>query len=432
MSEHERTIRLSRLGLAEERIAALAKRARRLGLEEPTLTAGEPFPDPDARAPADLDRFQHAAWTAPLVVAVTVTGPDVLLAGWVVLAVVDHLPAEDGGLSNVTRTLPGQELPEGLDADALKPDCDHCGHDRRRARTFLLSHETQGTKQVGSTCLQDFAGLNRSPESALLFLADLDRVTEFDDEDGQGGGGGSSYFGLQDLLVWTAASIRTDGWLSRVKARDMYPPGRATADWALEFMFPGLKTERPEATTGDRWQAARGLVWARRITDEQAAGSDYLRNCRAVARAGYIGAKQVGIAASIVSSYQRSVSRLQERRERALLSDVLVAGATSGDAGQRAEFRVRLLANPLPRESEWGCSWLHRWADLETGALLIWWGTNGAAGKLEDLGADVAGWEGTIRGTVKRHGDYQGEAQTQLARVMVPKPKTKRKRRRTA
>ena len=131
----EATFRVLRRNLPElhGRIGALARRAERLGTS------------PLALRDAGQGDDQHAL--------VVLEGEPPALAGWTVVAVVDHRGA-DATLSVVSSGAPT------LDPQRFRtPRCDHCGLRRRRVDTFVVWHAaTQRLRQVGTGCLRGFLG----------------------------------------------------------------------------------------------------------------------------------------------------------------------------------------------------------------------------------------------------------------------------------
>jgi hypothetical protein len=394
------TINLSRLGRVQDAVSGLAKRAKRLGLEAPAITIiSEPRTEEGRE-----------------VIDVRVTGvPSVTFGGWTFLGRIAHMRDETTGapLNMITGT--------GATADddatlagyrAAAPDCGHCGTRRLRASTFVLRHTDGSVKQVGSTCLTDFLpSVGRNVEDVVFLASELERILIGDGEGGEGGGpGGSRYISLRKYLLWVAADIRQHGWISR-KDADLKACG-ATADLAWNAMLSSkTKAEhRPEAR--DRWTAYRALVWARRLPESEQAQSSYLNNLHVVARAGLLDHRTMGIAASMVSAHQRALGRACERKG---LEDGLNPDAVTGTPKARITLRARLIAPVRAVDSAYGVSMQHRFMDLQTGAELVWWASEGAADKVPD---DVRpGWEGEITATVKAHGSFRGRRQTTILRV---------------
>jgi hypothetical protein len=84
-----------------------------------------------------------------------------------------------------------------------------------------------------------------------------------------------------------------------------------------------------------------------------------------------------------------------------------------GEVGKRVEAKA-LYEAMIPIETAYGRSYLRKFR-TEDGAVLAWF-----SGSYPDgLGRDDLGKWVTIKGTVKAHKDYNGEAQTSLTRIKV-------------
>ena len=427
----------SRMGWLTEKVNHLNKRARRLHLPQVLVVKeGEPF---EKETTILFERGESRVVMA-MYQKIMVTGPEVKLAGWSFLAALDHLQDEKGETITIIRKMPS--APEGLNLEAYrtaKADCNHCGHDRRRNSTFIIRNEAGVTKQVGSTCIKDFTGLDRDPVTMLQLAADwVLLVTEAGDESEGFGGGerGDNCLSLKTYLPWVAKCIREGGWLARKYADGLGK--RATADIASQEMFdkhnPRLpQKERDRITTPeprDVVAAYRAIVWGKKLTPKPE--QDYLFNLKALATAGYMTGKHFGLAASMVSSYQRSRDQLKRRLS---LRAGMNKDATSGTPKVRQDFRVRCLSNPRGFEGAYGTTFKCEWMDLDTGALLIWWASENAYRSIDqaftyrvkgEQDETVAtnhpfrpGYETVIKATVKGHGSYQGWMQTTLNRVAV-------------
>lgn len=121
--------------------AAAAKMCERVGLPAPTMS-------------------QTSDWA-------TLSVPSAAAAGWRVVA---HKEAAGEGLVKVWTK------DESLLVHARRPcACEHCGTNRRRVESFVLSNGDK-TIEVGSTCLNDFTGANFLPtaRAAVRGLSELE------------------------------------------------------------------------------------------------------------------------------------------------------------------------------------------------------------------------------------------------------------------
>ena len=159
--------------------------------------------------------------------------------------------------------------------------------------------------------------------------------------------------------------------------------------------------------------AYRSIIWARR----QPPSNDFLHTIRALASQGLIEFKHSGFAAAIVSAYLRDKDRLKV--ERGLFSGWNREARISG-AGRRV-FRVRLVAMPRACESAYGVTYLIKFLDLDTGALLTTFASEGIAEARPD--SIALGSEFEIKATLgNKTRSFNGAAETSISRVAWPSP----------
>lgn len=374
----------------ERRVEELNRRALKLGLTPLTVSYG----------PTYVQELESGKGRE--VVDVTVSGEAPKLAGWTLVAVLDH-----DGPETVLSRVPGTDV--NLDAyrDA-RPFCSHCNTTRRRLETFVVIHEDGRLAQVGRDCLADFLG-GKSP-AAVLFLAGWVREVGALDEEGGlfGGSSAPDAFNPIDFLAAASATIRIDGWLSRGKAYEMGARGRASADlaWELIALRPSNEEQRRwyaarEATAADVELATAALAWAQ--AQDPADASEYLANLGRTARKGWVKAKDAGILASAVPSFTKVREReIAAKNAPALLNEWF------GTVGVRArKLRLTVLGVSY-HESQFGTTTLVRFADAE-GRRAKWW----ASGSRNfEQGAVVV-----IDATVKSHETWKDVRETVLTRA---------------
>lgn len=332
---------------------------------------------------------------------VTITGSAPRLAGWTFVATLQH--EEEG---TVIRTVPTVELEEGaLKAyRAAKPVCDHCDIKRKRNDTFIVRNEVGDLKQVGRNCLGDFLGTTSPQDAARLadLLTGLDEVLS----DGSwGGGSGPIVADLEEYLGYVARSMRENGWLSRTAARAQDRGHAATANQAWQSLFPMSPDDRKHALvpeTEDAKRAEQALAWAENFFEGRDL-NDFEHNLHIITMGGTVTYRTAGIAASLISCWERETGR-QLERERAK-KERRVSTGYLGTPGKREIFRAR-LEGVISLEGQYGVTTIHRFYTVE-GQLLIW--KTGSA-RLE------VGTEYEIKGTVKEHSLYREEMQTVLSR----------------
>lgn len=327
---------------------------------------------------------------------VSVTGETPKINGWTFMGTIDHK-----GKGNLLRSVPGAgELP--IKYRTAEPICDHCGVMRRRNETFILRCDGDGSyKQIGRQCIRDFIGydVDAFVESAK-WLSGL----EPSDSDGEGGYGGKSRdISLLGYLAHVHAIIRTVGWMSKKDAE--IRGERPTAGRATENMFP-LPRYRHLAiplTDKDHAVAAAARDWAQALTGK----SDYEYNLSVVAASDYIEWNEIGLAASMISGLFRHQEAELKRVERV---KSLKGSQHLGTVGERLKAVPALVYGYRSFEGRYGATHMFRLRTVDN-SVLVWF-----ASSAQDcsIGDNVV-----LDGTVKKHDEYEGIAQTVLTRCNV-------------
>lgn len=420
------------LSTIQAKLDKLARKAERLGTTTIIYALGE-FKDlPYARTNDGLKRLKSEAAIADAKAAdalvyfrfreVTVTGTTPRLAGWSFVATLQHLADDKGQAINLLRTVPSFKgsLPVHF-RTATPENCDHCHRViRTRKDTFVVRHEDGTWKQVGRTCTQDFLG-GKDPHAVAAGLDLLLRI--FSDmgeaEEGFGGfgGGGSAIrYGMDRFLAVVAMMIRLDGWTSRGKAREADGMLTATADSALEYLTPPRGPQalaqwerwvssRP-VTDEDREVAQKALDFAQEVLAAKTERSDYEHNLYVATVQSTVDHRLSGITASLVPYYLKEVERrvIREAELRRVRDSKYL-----GTVDEKLIVDVQ-VAKVLPFEGFHGTKYLHKLITPE-GDSLVWWNSGSSDSNLK-LGETY-----TIKGTVKKHEEYEGVKQTTLLRV---------------
>lgn len=386
------------------RIEKLNKRARKLGVPEIQV---EQIGIEDRKVNKDSSATYR-------VIFVKVFGAAPKIAGWTFIATIHPVSDENGALiGNEVRPVPGQEIPAQYRNATLH--CDHCHTDRRRNDVFVVRNEAGETKQIGRNCLRDFLG-HTNPEMYAALAEMIRDAHDFaeDSEEYCGGGHGKYRVPLDEVLTKSACLIRCEGWLAKSKAGIgesctssevfgwLFDP-----KWRSSDKWHGVK---PQITEADKHTADEVEEWLQAIDPNT--DNDYMYNLSLLGRAKMIEQRQVGIAASAISSFLREQEREINRRK---LADLHKASAYVGELKQRLEFNLTL---EFTREysSDFGVTTLYKFVD-ESSNVIVWWSSN----NLEiEVGQTV-----TVKATIKKHEERDGIKQTVVTRgkllAMAPK-----------
>lgn len=405
----------------KQRMAALAKRAAKLGVEAPSYVIGETFDVPKKKLKPGFTYERAEVWgpSAYMTVLirkyrVEVVGRAPKFAGWTFASTLQHL--EDG--ETLVRNIAKIEAP--VEYRSAGPDCQHCNHKRRRNDTFLVVHDDGTWRQVGSTCIRDFLG-HDSPQSIAAeaeYLAEAIGIGCGGEE--SGGGRVVERIAVEDFLPVVAACMNAFGWISSKRAREELKSSTASDAWSVCFPSPMSKPLRnprtdekisSEVTPECTARAVAAIEWVRDLPDQGL--NEYLHNCRAIVRAGAVEGRMVGYAASILIAYDKHMERVRERVARPESLHV-------GEVGKRERFTVTQVA-VKEIDGDYGCIYLHLFSDA-AGNDLRWFGSgrlwkNGStagSGPMADQVKDGETIE--IVATVKKHDEYKGRKQTVLSR----------------
>lgn len=384
-------------------ISALNKRAKRIGVQPAVATRvgdGIAIFDVWDRQGNRTDKVRCHY------VDYVVTGEKPVIAGWAFVATIQHA----GEAGNVLRTIPGVELPEQY-RNATPEHCDHCGMVRNRKDTYIVRNvETGEYRQVGSSCLRDFTGTNATPEAIarragwLFDFAGLGSYGRLGDSLGDN---------LAEYLTVVSAVIRDSGWLSKSAVYNGSGYGIPTAQLAEQVMHPfhGSKDQLAYAakitesiTESDTKRASATIDYVRDMAGLEGL-NDYLHNLTVVIAGDYVPERGYGLAASAIPFYMREMEKIELRKVRESKPVSQHIGAIGGKIETHVTIvSVRELA------SDYGTTLLVKMAD-DAGNDITWF----ASGNVNP----EAGQSYTLRGTVKKHDTYNGQAQTVVTRCKL-------------
>lgn len=396
-------------------VARMARRAVKLALPPPTLRTVRTYRVPQVQF---FDHDGRRRWrdvrdgepeipgAAYQVVErhdVELSGELPALAGWAIVAALARVETDEGA-AVVVRSVPGAgELPPSFRDPLAAGDCDHCRMRRPRTVTYVLRETgSNRARRVGSSCLADFLRSGSAEDligyaEGLLAIREALAAGDPDDEDG--GRGRQAWLPVPFLAAVVARSRRW-GFVSRRQAEER--GGLSTAD-AIAWPPTRIQCEedRPvPVTPADLETATAALEWARDLEGL----SDYLHNCRTVARMGAWTRSEIGIGASIATAYDRELARKREA------DDAAATSTHQGTVGKRAVFALTLLSfRVLP--GDYGPRCLTKWRDA-AGNRFTWYATG------EHAPAEV-GDTVNLKATVKAHESKRGFAETLLTRGAV-------------
>lgn len=383
-----------RMGEFMRKIAVIQAQAHKLDLPLWDVFVG----DKEWRSvnPYPVDLYPGRIDDSPLKIegfSVSIVGQSPVLAGWRFLAKIEH--GKGGNL--VKRMAGGDSSP--AEWHTCGPDCDHCNVARDRKNTYMLqSIDTGDVKHVGSTCVQDFLGQEqRDPERiAAMFdrVMELERDFEYD-PDKEVGGGMSSYGVAPEVLMASVLKIvqEDSGYLSTEKAESLHCLNTG------DRLRAAFWDKKPTPDGGHIDRAREVVAW---LKEQKTVGSLWLRNIAYLAERPCITCKDAGLFASGYVAWNRDLQK-QLRTERGL-------GDWIGEAGEKIT-KAATLERQGGFENAFGFVSVLSFRDEEGNGMV--WKTQSPPRGL------VLGSTYHVSATVKAHGEYGGEKQTEIIRAKV-------------
>jgi len=385
----------------QKAIDKLNRKAAKLGCDPLVLTFDNPHVKELNQHPLN-GRKLDPAWKFDMIDA-TLTFAVPTLNGYELVARLDLF-----GNVVMVAAVPGQVVPDKY-KHLDRIDCDHCGHKRARKHSILVRHiETNEYMQVGTTCVKDFFGFH--DPAGFMFKASIllsGIVGCLDEEKGFKNNSDCYGYDFPETFVMSAACIRHWGWMSRGKAMHNDAAGPATADHVIDNLnpWPNMPEELKVGGVTEEDKEEARLAWEYWQTVEHK-NNDYLLNCCKLIEIGFVPAKYMGLAVSMVSSYQRHALKLKERE---LMKAKHGESNHVGAVGERLKgIKVQCIYN-RDFENEWGMKTLYSFRDASGNIYKTWYSG--------DAWGACQGDHLTIDGTVKKHDEFKGEKQTMLTRV---------------
>lgn len=332
-------------------------------------------------------------------IAVEVSGT-AHISDWEFIATIEHADP-----MNIIRSFrPEVEVPERFyTADTY---CEHCHTRRYRKDTYIVRNTQTGEfKQVGKSCLKDFTG-GLSAEQVAQYIAWFDEVIK-----GEAAMPGFKHYdSTEEILLNAVESVRLYGFTKT----ECYAGATSTktvvlqqvhhfGDYNKRIRDDGFDPDRK----GNAEKATAILAWVESLPME----FGYISNLKVALSRSYCESRDVGIICSAVASYDREVER-QERKARELKQ--ASKSQWVGNEGDRLELHnlsVRLLTS---WDTEFGYTYLYKFVD-EKGNTFTW-----KTGKwLSDTDIIPEDMRISLKGTVKKHTEFNKELQTELTRCKV-------------
>ena len=386
-------------------IEKINKKARKFGCDELKLT----IVDNGAVYKTDECPYTGRILLSPIVIEMveaTLEYEIPKIDGWELVAKLDIYPSENEDVVMVSPVPDTYVPPEYQNATSIK--CDHCGWNRNRHHSVLLKHtETGEYKEVGSSCVKDFFG--HDPRGFMLMAGiKFSSLVEGTYSEKLGGRRIWSYE-LIDVLRYSSASVTKWGWRSRKVAYEY--GGEATSDHVWDNLEPWPKMpESAKVQVGeeDVELAEKILAYFKELDPGD---NDYLLNLVKLTKLGYVPAKMMGYACSMIKAYEKAMAREEKIKEREEKEKGMPKSEHVGSVGERLRgIRVEVLF-VKHLETDFGESTLYTFRDALGNVYKTFYSGYSWSAEKEDVLI--------MDGTVKKHAEWMGKKETMLNRVSV-------------
>lgn len=324
---------------------------------------------------------------------VTISGEPPKYNGWTLLAVLDF-DAESG---LIVRSAPGASK---VEREGLKAGwCDHCKTVRLRNKTYLVGNDDGSQVQVGSTCIKDFLGWSASP----VFFTDEDVSREISEN--LSGGHYERRWDVSTILAASWASIQVHGF------RPASSYDGTTKGHVMSILDPFTKWEKEEAAKlrpyVDQSYAQAKVIRDWLLSSAFSGDTDYVINMKAVAGATTASMRNIGLLASAPQTWAKAQERDLVRRKEAKE----IVSEWVGAEKDKLELTVTIKSIRFI-DGQYGTTTLYTLL-ADTGHVFKWFASSKA------LGTETDGKVYRIKGTVKKHDEYNGLKSTVLTRCKV-------------
>ena len=271
--------------------------------------------------------------------------------------------------------------------------CDHCNQARRRSQLFVLN-DGSDEKVVGSSCLVDFTGHSTAAQLARAYawVAEIQDIV--DSEEWNCGSAKNDNIENEYLLSMTAAVVRLNGYISRIKADERQCS--STKDQVLDALFSRESTVR--ATEEDKAKAVAMIEWFNSTEHED---SEYFSNMAVFINKGYTPVKFLGITLSLIAWYDGAMRKA---------AAPTVPSEYIGEVGQKkVTLSVKVIRAIPMGQFCYGAAATVMYM-MKAGDNMIQYVT----------GQDFKeGEEYTLQATIKAHAEYKGTKETVITRAKL-------------
>lgn len=316
---------------------------------------------------------------------VDVDGEIPFVKGWKVVATLDHTHP-----ITLARVMGDYDVHEFKDR---KPVCDHCHTHRIKVKSYVIANEDGDMMQVGTGCIKDY--IDRSVEFALAKFGFLSDAYDGEWERIEGGGKPSYYFELDEVIKAAYYSIRDRGF------KPAHDDFSTALDVAYYFEPPVSLANEYKWTFGEKEEAFVDEFMEYYGNIE--VSNNFVMMVKDIIKLGYVTPRYISYIAGAANTVFKEIQKEKS-------GSVEYADSWVGDVKKRMEFDV-VVERVIPSDGYYGMTYITHFRTKDNHKL-VWFATSK---NLED----EVGNSLKIKGTVKKHDEYNGVKQTVITRVTV-------------
>lgn len=367
-------------------IASLKKKAAKYGMDF-TAVLGEPYyKEIQVREFDPVEKCYYVVGTQMVeAFDLDIIGEEIKKDGYEVIARIEHL---DGG--NIVNVFKGEM---NLDWTKAKCRCEHCGNDRVRKLTYIVRSDND-EKQVGSTCLKDYCGIDPRSIGWRNSLHDI-----LADED-------LSSYRSQFPIPNCYDAIKVLALAIRAAKKGYVRSGEAGSNKSQ------IESNIHDDITEDERNAAKEMAKVIiEMTDEDA--REYLlADTKVLLKSGYCKGSHFGYIAYAPIAFAKFEKELKRRADREAETERQRSSEYIGEVGQRMTFDIAemTLVTHWTRTVGYyreATTYLYKFITTD-GNVLVWFAST-------TIKEDTK----KITATIKEHSERDGIKQTVITRTKI-------------
>lgn len=282
--------------------------------------------------------------------------------------------------------------------------CDHCGHKRYRAKSFVIYNEKENRyMEVGSSCLKNF--FKQDISKLIPFINSIEDFKE------EYNGTGNHVYYVDTLIFLLSVKYVIDkyGWVSmakfyeeceRAEYEKRLPRFVSTKDSALDL---GESRELLKVKNSQIKYTKKVINFFKNYDAEN---NEYLINLCQTIKHDFIKNNKLGIAASMFITYEKMIEKENNKKEQEKRKNV---SKHVGEIGQRLKKIKAEVIFDLDKEGNYGTYTIYKFKDEEGNILTSFY----SGYNFRSYKGDIV----EISGTVSNHDEFNGENQTVIKRL---------------